>query len=77
MTCHGPYCDCPMHAGVLICQANMIRHQRYFMVTCPCCKGKKRMTLVEHDEIEGRTILTHPLCTHCQGKGEVEAEAEE
>lgn len=41
------------------------------MITCPCCHGEKRLTLVEHDD--GCTILTHPECTHCMGKGEVPA----
>lgn len=44
------------------------------MVTCPCCYGRKRLTLIEHDEEEGRTIVTRPICCHCEGKGEVEAE---
>ena len=52
--------------------ADMVRAR--LMVTCPCCKGKKRLALIEHDEVEGRTILTHPICCHCQGKGEVPAE---
>ena len=50
-----------------------LRHR----VTCPCCKGKKRLTLIEHDEILGRTLLTHPVCCHCEGKGEIEAEVDE
>lgn len=45
------------------------------MITCPCCHGQKRVTVVEHDDDTGRTILTRPQCTHCMGMGEVEAEA--
>ena len=44
------------------------------MVTCPCCDGAKRLTVVEHDEENSRTILSKPECTHCEGKGEVPAE---
>lgn len=44
------------------------------MVTCPCCYGRKRLTLIEHDEEEGRTIIARPICCHCEGTGEVEAE---
>jgi DnaJ-class molecular chaperone len=44
--------------------------------TCPCCKGKTVLPVVEHDEIEGRTILRNVPCTHCQGKGEIEVEVE-
>lgn len=47
------------------------------MVTCPCCHGKKRLTVVEHDDETGHTMLTKPLCTHCEGKGEVEVEDEQ
>jgi hypothetical protein len=43
------------------------------MITCPCCHGEKRLTLVEHDDDTGRTILTRPQCTHCMGNGEVPA----
>lgn len=46
-------------------------------VTCPCCKGKKRVPVVEHDEEVGRTILTHPPCNHCQGRGWVPSEVPE
>jgi DnaJ-class molecular chaperone len=41
---------------------------------CPCCKGKKRLQLIEHDETEGRTILSRPICTHCMGTGTVKVE---
>jgi hypothetical protein len=41
------------------------------MVTCPCCRGRKRL-LVEDAE----TGITAPvICCHCQGEGEIEAEA--
>ena len=53
----------------------MVRER--MMVTCTCCHGKKRVTLIEHDEVAGRTILTHPICCHCGGTGEVEAEVGE
>lgn len=43
-------------------------------VTCPCCKGKKYLAVVEHDEVEGRTVLSHHQCQHCQGKGKVPSE---
>lgn len=44
------------------------------LVTCPCCKGKKRLSCIEHDERTGRTFLSKPMCCHCDGKGVVEAE---
>jgi hypothetical protein len=45
------------------------------LVICPCCKGRKRLTLVEHsDKAGGRTTLSKPECTHCEGKGKVPAE---
>ena len=44
------------------------------LVTCPCCHGKGRLTLVEHDDVAGRTVVTHPMCCHCQGEGVVPAE---
>jgi hypothetical protein len=44
------------------------------LVTCPCCHGKRRLTLFEHDEVAGRTVVTHPMCCHCQGEGVVSAE---
>jgi hypothetical protein len=46
------------------------------LVLCPCCNGTKRLTVVEHDEVDGRTWLEHPKCTHCMGKGVVEAEVD-
>jgi DnaJ-class molecular chaperone len=44
--------------------------------TCPCCKGRKVLPVVEHDEIEARTILRQEPCTHCQGTGEIDVEVE-
>lgn len=41
------------------------------LITCPCCHGAKRLTQIEYDEEDGRTIVTKPICCHCQGKGEV------
>jgi DnaJ-class molecular chaperone len=38
---------------------------------CPCCKGAKRLTLIEHDDESGRTFVTKPLCNHCGGEGTV------
>lgn len=43
-------------------------------IECPCCHGKKRLTVIEHDEQDGRTIITKPQCTHCQGRGTMPAE---
>ena len=34
------------------------------LVTCPCCHGKGRLALVEHDDVVGRTVVTHPMCCH-------------
>jgi hypothetical protein len=45
------------------------------LVTCPCCHGTRRLTLVEHDD--ARTVVTHPMCCHCQGEGVVFAEVDE
>lgn len=36
---------------------------------CPCCKGDKRLTVIEHDEESGRTVVTKPVCNHCMGRG--------
>lgn len=47
------------------------------MIECPCCHGAKRLSVIEHDEIEGRMIRTHPQCTHCMGRGTVPAEVSE
>ena len=53
-------------------------------VTCPCCKGKKRLMVVENaaeftnvppDMVAA--IVTYPDCTHCMGEGTVPAEVEE
>ena len=30
------------------------------LVTCPCCHGKRRLTLVEHEDVAGRTVVIHP-----------------
>jgi hypothetical protein len=43
-------------------------------VECPCCHGAKRLTVIEHDEEFGRTVLSKPVCTHCMGVGTVTAE---
>jgi hypothetical protein len=46
----------------------MIRSR--FMVTCPCCKGKKRVLCVDAE-----TGIENPiLCCHCEGEGEIAAE---
>jgi len=37
---------------------------------------KKRLALVEHDDVAGRTVVTHPMCWHCQGEGVVSAEVQ-
>jgi len=44
------------------------------LVTCPCCHGRRRLALVEHDEVAGRAVVTHPTCCHCQGEGVVPAD---
>jgi DnaJ-class molecular chaperone len=41
---------------------------------CPCCKGKKILRVVHHDEALGRTTLTSHTCTHCQGEGTIKIE---
>ena len=47
------------------------------LVTCPCCHGKRRLALFEHDDVAGRTVVTHPMCCYCQGEGVVFAEVDE
>ena len=42
-------------------------------VTCPCCRGKKRFTIVRHDDEKSRTFVEKALCLQCDGTGEVEA----
>jgi hypothetical protein len=46
-------------------------------VTCPCCHGKKRLSVTEYIEEEGRTVLLLPVCQHCQGKGTVTSDVSE
>jgi hypothetical protein len=43
------------------------------MATCPCCNGKRRLILIEHDD-DGSFTITKPECCHCEGKGEVPSE---
>jgi len=39
-------------------------------VTCPCCRGKKRINVVRH--VDGRTVVELALCLQCEGTGELE-----
>jgi hypothetical protein len=43
------------------------------MMECPHCHGRKRLVVIEHDDERG-TVLTRPLCGHCQGTGRVPVE---
>jgi DnaJ-class molecular chaperone len=42
------------------------------MLTCPCCKGKRHVNRVHHDDATSRTVLTHVRCSQCDGTGEIE-----
>ena len=46
------------------------------VVECPCCHGAKRLTVIEHDDEQGRTVISKPVCTHCMGLGTVTAETD-
>jgi hypothetical protein len=53
-------------------------------VTCPCCHGKKKILVFERDHPTGNVpedmvfvAVSHVECSHCEGTGEIEAEAEE
>jgi len=41
-------------------------------VTCPCCRGKKRINIVRHDPAAGRTVVELALCLQCEGTGELD-----
>jgi len=41
-------------------------------VTCPCCRGKKRIKITRYDEAAGRTVLELALCLQCEGTGELD-----
>jgi len=47
------------------------------VVPCPCCKGQKRLTVIEYDDEDGRTVVTKPMCTHCMGCGEIPVEIDD
>jgi DnaJ-class molecular chaperone len=44
------------------------------IVRCPDCKGTKRVKLIVHDELLGKTVLTTPLCQTCEGTGKVKGD---
>ena len=48
---------------------DQLREQRA-RVTCPCCRGKKRINVVRH--VDGRTVLELALCLQCEGTGELD-----
>ena len=43
------------------------------LITCPCCHGTGWL-VTHHDD---PAVIQRDPCTHCQGKGEVEAEVDE
>jgi hypothetical protein len=48
------------------------------MVTCPCCHGKKKLLIFERVDGDPEMIGAHlEMCSHCEGRGKVEAEVEE
>ena len=55
----------------------MNKSAKVVLVTCPCCHGKRRLAMVEHDDLAGRTVVAHPVCCHCQGEGVVSAEVQQ
>jgi hypothetical protein len=50
---------------------DQIREPRARM-TCPCCKGKRHINRITHDDANSRTVLAHVRCLQCDGTGEIE-----
>jgi len=50
-------------------------------VTCPCCKGDKKLVVWSEGKLPGVDIPTifvdEKECAHCEGTGQVDAEVEE
>jgi hypothetical protein len=48
-----------------------------FMVECPCCHGAKEILVYEVEEDRHLKLVARVTCSHCEGKGEIEAEVAE
>jgi len=51
-------------------------------VTCPCCKGEKKTVTCEEGSLPGLEgiqtfIIDEKECSHCEGRGVIEAEVGE
>jgi hypothetical protein len=45
---------------------------RVARVTCPCCRGHKRLNVIRHDDENSRTFIELVTCLQCDGTGELE-----